>query len=126
MPKPPNTPTGWTIRDGTPTPHDCELPHPNTHTTGALWACRDRHLWRLGLACHYCNHYGEHTHPGTHTLGIAWWPASRWTCITHRMRRPHVLWGKRRYDTPRTTRYPHGTPPKSPSGVSLSPDGKRR
>jgi hypothetical protein len=53
---------------------------------GDLWRCDDCGvLWRVGLACDFCDHFGDNrSHPGGHAVGSCWRPATLWQRIRYR------------------------------------------
>lgn len=52
-----------------------------------LWRCQEcRRLWRVGLACDWCDRYGDREHRGGHAMGAAWRPARFWQRLRYRNR----------------------------------------
>jgi hypothetical protein len=52
---------------------------------GDLWRCVGcRRLWRVGLACGWCDTYGTGPHAGQCQMGSEWRPATLWQRIRHR------------------------------------------
>ena len=51
---------------------------------GDLWRCDTcRTLWRVGLRCDACEHYGPGRHDGGCSPGRAWRPATLWQRWRH-------------------------------------------
>ncbi len=59
---------------------------------GDLWRCDGcRKLWRIGLACDYCDaHQRDVYHRGSHAVGYRWRPATLWQRFTYRHEPRHL------------------------------------
>ena len=50
-----------------------------------LWRCDTcGALWRVGIACDWCDAHGSRPHAGLHDDGLEWRPATLWQRLRHR------------------------------------------
>jgi hypothetical protein len=104
--------------------HQCPLPA--QWTAGALWRCPAGHLWVVDEACACHGDLNKHGGRGQHTHGLAWRPATWWQRRTYGpgMKRADLNMAGRGMREQNALKL-KSSPPKGPSGVSISPDGRR-